>query len=154
MRLLKTLLGSGFYFFWVLFGFTYNGGHFESLLHPGEFIMVLIAPVGALIGAYGSRGAARLIRASFSSRRQAALAIPHAKLEQFLSLWIVAVYTTSILAFVLGMIVTMGFIASELAKIGEKIAAASVAFFWAVLIAEGFLRPLKRRIAEEEVAAR
>ena len=154
MRLFKTLFGSGIYLFWIVLAFLYNGGHLESLLHPGETAMVWFAPIGALIGAYGLGGTVKLLGASLSSRKQAALAIPHAKLGRFLSLWIVAAYGTSILAFVLGVVVTMGFVAGEAAKIGEKVASALVAFFWAILIAEGLLRPLKRRIEEEGLAGR
>ena len=149
MRLLKTLLGTVFYFLLVLLGFMFNGGHLESLLHPGEMFMVLFAVPAVLAGAYGFSGATKLLRASLSSRRQATLAIPSAKLERFLSHWIVAVYATAFLAFFLGLIVTMGFVAGPSVKVGEKVASAMAAFFWAILVAEGFLRPLKRRIGEE-----
>ncbi len=154
MRLFKTLFGSGIYLFWVVLAFLYNGGHLDSLLHTGETAMVWFAPIGVLIGAYGLGGTVKLLRAALSSRGQAALAIPHAKLERFLSHWIVAIYGTSVLAFVLGVVVTMGFLNCEPAKIGEKVASALVAFFWAILLAEGLLRPLKHRIAEEGLARR
>ena len=154
MRLLKTLFGSGIYLFWIVLGFLFNGGHLDSLCHPGEVAMVCFAPIGVLIGAYGLGGAAKLLWASLSSRGQTALAIPHARLERFLSHWIVAAYFTSVLAFVLGVVVTMGFVAGSPVKIGEKAASALAAFFWAILLAEGLLRPLKRRIEEEGFAGR
>lgn len=136
-------------FGWVLYAavlllcFAYNGGHFESLLHPGELFGVAVAPLACLGTAYGFGGTLRHLRAAFGKNSP----FDAAETERFLSLWISSAYGTGFILFILGLIITGGFVAGDPAKIAEKVASAMVAPLWAAFLAEGLLRPLRHRIA-------
>ncbi|HEY8967347.1 MAG TPA: hypothetical protein VIM58_12930 [Candidatus Methylacidiphilales bacterium] len=148
MRLLRTLPGLVLFGLFLNLGFLYNGGHLESILHPGEWFILLFAPFGALSAAYGIGATFRLTFASFSGkRRDGDLSL--ARLERFLGHWIVAIYAISVISFCFATVITMGFMSGEAAVIGEKIASALVSFIVAVGLVEGIVRPLQRRVREE-----
>lgn len=141
MSPLSLAAGVFLYLFVVLSGFTFNGGHLEMLLHPGEMIGVVFAPWVSLCTAYGMGGAFRQFGALFRA--------PTPESERFLSLWIQAAYGAGLLFLLLGLIVTMPFVAGNPVKIGEKIASAMAAPLLALFLVEGVLRPLRHRLARK-----
>ena len=143
MKLVSLAFGFALYAVVLLLGFFYNGGHIWSLLHPGEWFLVLFGPLACLLTGYGFCGTLRHFRAAFGSGVPSDLA----GTERFLSLWIAAAYGTAFIAFILGLILTMSYIAGELSMIGAQIVRSLNGLVLGVLLAEGLLRPLKHRIA-------
>ncbi len=223
----------------VLGGFMYNGGHLESLMHPGEWMIITGVMIGFVVGSspgpvlklmvhkikqavgappYPQQRYLDLCKALYElfmiAREQGVVGIEEhvvnpqsssifSKYPAFLSdhhalaflqdalrpliegrmkpeqlraslnedldrlsihaaapLMILnkvsdALPGVGIVAAVLGIVVTMGFIAGEKAKIGEKVAAALVGTFLGLLLSYGLMQPMILKlefINEDELA--
>ncbi|MDE1171516.1 MAG: MotA/TolQ/ExbB proton channel family protein [Verrucomicrobium sp.] len=233
------LIGWAIVFGSVLGGFMYNGGHIESLLHPGEWIIIVGVMIGFLVGSspgsvlklmiakikqavgappYTQQRYMDLCKALYElfmvAREQGVVGIEEhvinpstssvfSKYPSFLNdhhavsflqdalrpliegrmkpeqlraslnedLERLSIHSEApimiltkvadalpgvgIVAAVLGIVVTMGFIAGEKAKIGEKVAAALVGTFLGLLISYGLFQPMILKlefINEDELA--
>jgi len=99
----------------------------RSLGSPVFLVPVALIPLFPVVAAYGFAGACR--------RPAAAL-----------SLWIASLYGTALFSTVGGLIILAGFLSGDGPVLGEKLRMAVAVLLWAVLLAEGVLRPWQGRL--------
>jgi flagellar motor component MotA len=153
VKTLSTIIGAALFIQALVGGFMLAGGKPLALVVPAEIVIVFLAPLGAVVVAYGLDGVwhtLKCLKFLFYTPTQtelAAIGIP------VLKALIIATYAVSVAGFLLGCMITAAYLDNPIVEIGHHIAASMTGFIWAIIFCEGLYRPLKHRL-EAIVAAK
>ena len=146
MKAFSTFTGAALFIQALLGGFILAGGNPLNLIVPAMVFILLFAPLGSIVMAYGFDGVwhtIKSLRNFFATPSQTESLPPWITVLKAL---IIATYAVSVAAFFIGIVVTMGHIDVTPENLAWHFNACMVPFIWAVIFSEGLYRPLKHRL--------